>query len=374
MDREQLFLRLTVLGSLGLSFLEFRHFNVLAPVLAVAAALAAFDTVQCLRSLPAFAIGWRSRAPALLVGTVLLTAFAHSSITIRSANPGSLRRRDNETAALIDWFARHTPSPGPRTGASRPEYGVLADWNLGHQLNVLAERPVVLDPFNHTGLDAPMCDVWLAAGPTDLAEAMDKYRARYLVVTNPRRNIVGLCRGDAARLAQATPGAPDGVVLLPGMERFALFRLFEAGGPAMEFANLQFRFLSANETVIACLRPDGRVEIVNVPAFQVVERRPGAIVRGVAPRGCTQISVLLRVTHAPPKKQRESASTVPVSADGTFLFRTAQPVPARETTFEAAEGYQLTAAGRTVTVGVSQQAVDNGAAIMVTWPGQDRTH
>jgi len=64
------------------------------------------------------------------------------------------RFQDNQTQEmtekklrLMQWIHANTPPPQGENGSLA--YGILAPWDLGHHINVIAKRPVHLDPFNH---------------------------------------------------------------------------------------------------------------------------------------------------------------------------------------------------------------------------------
>jgi hypothetical protein len=79
------------------------------------------------------------------------------------------------------------PTRGLRHPAERPEYGVLALWDYGHWINVIAERANIANPFGvtlwHIRGAARSASVLLEEDPGRAARMCERWRARYVLVT-----------------------------------------------------------------------------------------------------------------------------------------------------------------------------------------------
>lgn len=104
---------------------------------------------------------------------------------------------------LALWLRDHTPETDGLYDASlRPDYGIYAPWGLGHLIEFLGERPVVLSNFgDDIGRDHFSRAMGLQSLDVDAAlEGLEELRVRYLVM---RRE---LARGPLqARLFQDSP-------------------------------------------------------------------------------------------------------------------------------------------------------------------------
>lgn len=75
------------------------------------------------------------------------------------------------------WMKDGTPKD-----RGRPEYSVLAAWDLGHAILYLAERAVVADPFNH-GFEAS-ARYFTATDPQEAVAILKEKRVRYVIPVN----------------------------------------------------------------------------------------------------------------------------------------------------------------------------------------------
>ncbi|MFT5052477.1 MAG: hypothetical protein ACI8QZ_003910 [Chlamydiales bacterium] len=109
----------------------------------------------------------------------------------RPAGPELTRARGQRE--LLRWLSKATPEPG-----AAPDYSVLAQWDLGHDIVWAGERPVVATNFgSYLGLDSYL-DPWrffLARSEIAAARIMDSHRSRYVVITSRfRRNLDSMLR------------------------------------------------------------------------------------------------------------------------------------------------------------------------------------
>jgi len=249
--------------ALLLGFAEYRHLYVLSSLQAVALGLAVFGVEERLRAMPLFA---RARfVPAVVLAAATVPFFLREDVAARAAASAGVCESQPLREELARWLAAHTPPAG-----RPPAYGVFAPWSIGHHLHVLADRPVVVDPFNYELDDWVGAQVRrvLHAGTTDeMAAALRDLGARYLVLTNPAAEIVDTlpAGADAGELLRRNP---DGsVTYQPALARYAAFRLFMSGGAAAETDELRLLHASADAEPFTT----GGGEVVAVARGQIYE-------------------------------------------------------------------------------------------------------
>jgi hypothetical protein len=232
---------------------------------------------------------------------------------------------------------------------------------------------VLLDAFNHLGIDEVVRNVWLAADSPGLLGGMQDRGARYLVVADPFRHIVSL-------LPQATPplavrfehaNVQSGRLYTARIHEFALFRLFVSWGFQDEFARLRPRYFSSVRDEVAMALPNRTENLVlHVPGMQVYELVPGAVLQGRVPESTRQLTLQCQLRFPEDADSAQDLQRrVQLSADGSFSVRTGLPAPIAESSFEVVHGYSLKADGLETTVPVPLAAVLRGSTIEVVWPG-----
>lgn len=158
------------------------------------------------------------------------------------------------------WMRAHTPAVSP----TAPEYGVAGNWDHGHWLSVIAERPEHIGQFGtYAGGEARFHETQSMYQGTEaeLVAMMERDRLRYLVFESPElRDVDGPLR----------------VLLHAG----------SADGPAAHAGQLRAAFATDTEH-------PWYPELVS-PGAWVYERVPGAVLYGDAPPG-TQIGFLLEL-------------------------------------------------------------------------------
>ncbi len=260
---------MALLLAVALGCLEYRHLYVLSSLQMLAVVAAAWESVDWLRRRAPAGRTALSSAAAVVAVLVIGAVFARGDVLHRAARHAQACGNLAVVEELADWLKTSTPSP--RTAGAEPAYGVFTPWNIGHQIHILGDRPVIVDPFNYetdSSVEDTLAQVWLAKTADELAAALRRHRARYLVLTNPAEEIAGVLRrrgGDVHRFVRIEAnGAPT---YLPPMLQFAAFRLYMTRGAAPEFAAFTPRFLAPQtETYTA-----NAGEKIEVPLGQVYE-------------------------------------------------------------------------------------------------------
>lgn len=141
--------------------------------LAVPGALAAGETIRLLRA------HFRPEISTILAAAIFVWALAGlAQIPSGSVDPPIAVRR------ALEFLRASTPSAGdyfdPRT---KPAYGVIASWDLGHVILALGMRPEIASPF-HTGPEGrATAERVFFAPPGDATREADDHAARYLLLT-----------------------------------------------------------------------------------------------------------------------------------------------------------------------------------------------
>ena len=364
-----------LLGALALGFMEFRFLRAVSMLASVATAMACVETARALARSPRLQSSAGRVAPvalaALLLAPLLAADVGMRLLRIVTQGVAAESPEPVPMKEALAWLKANTPDPGARFGET-PRYGVFCSWTWGHHVNVLGERPVVIDPFNHVGVAEPSARVWLSRDDDQLAENLLAYNARYLVIDAAGREVVSMvamARHDVSDLYAIAERLPGRGLFLAPVSRFAAFRLYAGTGCSPLTTRLQPRFFSETERPLNLVRPDGRVRTLSVPAVQVYEVKPGAVLEGKMPAGVEHVALICRLRWlADQRDTRAIRIELSQDSEGRFRCRTALPAPVQETSFVIDRGYMLSAGKTEVEVPVSQEAVDTGATIEVLWP------
>jgi hypothetical protein len=143
-------------------------------VLAVPAALAAGEAVT-------FARGRYGARAALFLAIVSLLPVGRGLSEIVQWKPDPPPGVHDAFLFLRDA----TPSPGDyHDPTARPEYGVVAAWDLGHHILALGRRPAIANAF-HTGISGrELAHTILFSEPLRATATADSISARYLFLTD----------------------------------------------------------------------------------------------------------------------------------------------------------------------------------------------
>lgn len=324
------------------------------------ALLMGWGICQAWRRLPG-AIPWL--APGLARGAVALAALASLAPTWDSYArdlQNELRPAGGETVpswllsrfALVEmarWMGNRTPTTsGWLDAAERPEYGVMAPWDLGHAIEYAARRPTVVDNF---GDDVGARNFRLAArywsSPEPQAsEILDRLRARYVVVAlaqlvTKEQALESVTA--AMALQPAPPSQPRHPDDPPPLERHRL--VYES-------------------------RPWGTEPVDGPPLFRVFEHVKGALIVGQAPPGSpVEARVSLRSG-----RPRELVHRVRSRADaeGHYTMRVPYSNHGAPRGVRVTDHYQLSCDGGEAVFAVVENAVQRGSEVRVPpCPGGD---
>ena len=131
---------------------------------------------------------WPSRRAGLAVGALLLVgmlpSFSHLAETWESRLPDPMRLGLLGPRGALTWLREKTPPTShfldPR---STPEYGILAEWDMGSLVEQVAERPVVATEFGWETHGFYEENVFMASTEPSIAERiLDENRVRYVLV------------------------------------------------------------------------------------------------------------------------------------------------------------------------------------------------
>ncbi len=351
----------------SLCLLERRWVNVCLPLALLALAFFLERSVALLRrTLAARAPDAAHAGIAIVAGLVPLLLFVSD---YRVMSRGAQRGKILFDVALEALGALRAGGDGlPASAEPAEPPGVAAPWYIGHHLNVLGQLPVVADPFNFPdGIEERLQSLWLSRSEEDLIAALERRRARVLVLRNPARDAAEAWHLDGRSAAELITEDSLGVPTYREASRaFAAVRLFGHCGFEQESGRLQPRRLS--ERSMHYVQEDADPALAReyeVPWVQVYELKPGAVIRGVAPAGVAtvRLEALIRVLGSEPMPARRA---VPLAEDGSFAIRVAIPAPFQGVGYEVIGPYRLIVEEQLdVLVNVTPLEIDAGAAIDV---------
>jgi len=269
-DATSLYGRFALVAAPLVGLVEYRHYRVLAPLVMVAVAVAAVDSIRTVGERLASRIPAAKAAVAVLVALLVAPPFWGLATETRAAleKPS---RFDPYLPELVSFLRASTPDPGGRE--SRARYGIFAPWELGHHINALAGRPVVVDPFNHVGVSEPLSAVIGAPTIDSLAAALERLDARYLVVVDAPAMILRDV-DDLSPFAAPVPGFPGHLAYRDSMRGFALFRLALATGDEEGGERLRRVFSGSAKEGWMTVDDGGASSLHWVSRLQVFELRP----------------------------------------------------------------------------------------------------
>ena len=146
-------------------------------------------------------------------------------------------RTYDRSRSVLDHLATSTPETSFYDHPTRtPEYGVVAEWSLGHYIQRVGRRPAVADNFgDHAGDPTQVGRFFLATDEGRALAYLDSVRARYVLVRDLAATFKGIVPDAAARerfvrgAALASPGR--GLIeFAPAISGTLLYRLTMRNG------------------------------------------------------------------------------------------------------------------------------------------------
>ncbi len=320
-----------------LAVMSNRYSRVAIPFLAATNGIAVAAVLG--RVLPA---GPAGRLPAWAPLTVLLATAADLPTL------GLLLPPRPRVQPIVDVALHLRDFPPPRSDAP----GVLSNWSYGHQIEVVAGLPVVVNGFG-SYLDAPR--FWEALEIfKDSPDALDRYMLR---------NRLGLVVAGTATIGSELTGADESPSFARGglnqtyMRSLPLSPLLIAGSaiPGWDVPHLPTLMPRyASSAVVAGIG-------FKLPFLWVYERVAGARLRGSAAPGTRVLAELGFSEHRRPHVYKAYAEA---AADGTWEIVVPLPSGARWPAFRTDPAWSVSAAGGpAVLVPVPEDAVRGGRIV-----------
>lgn len=251
------------------------------------------------------------------------------------------------TVHLASWIRSNTKTTsGWLDASSRPEYGILASWGIGHILEYTGRRPTVSDNFgDDIGADNfQLAQRYYLTDERGASEILDRLGVRYVVA-----------QYGSAFLSEE-PGEGS---MFAALYRFdgSEFKTTRAGAdvwrPALRRHRLVYEWMP-------------RAATVNGQSFyKLFEHVPGARIVGRAAPGA-EIRLRLPVETIQ-KRQFLYAARTEAAHDGRYSLRVPYANSAGAGVVRPAEQYELRCEGERGFVNVSEEAVSRGADV----PGPD---
>ena len=332
----------------------------------------------------------RRRRRLLTVATLVVACAALGwSWTEFNTTPAGDRSRQQAMEAL-GWIGQRSPRVDPAAGARQaPPYGVLASWNMGHWINVVAARPSASSPhlsprllqaLRRPGCERGLCRWIRFALARDEAQALAEVRS-----TRSRYLVLGLMDPGKLSAYLKLTGAPTSRLVVqdesgawrpgPGYWRLVHQRLYVLNGSAVGMGRRplpglrHFRLRHVSSRVR--LRLGGRP----LPWIKVFEFLPRvARVTGPAPAGSL---VLARLQLRNARGHVESYTQVEqADARGRFTLylpyaQRGQPPGERgsptELELRPVGSYRLRSGTSCAGVSLTEAQVRSGAEVRVVW-------
>lgn len=272
------------------------------------------------------AIAWEStvefKKRGLLVACsalLLLPTFQHYAVTVSGSLPPHLTQGLYGKNGAFEWIKNNTPKTSwYHDPIQQPEYGILANWDLGAKINYLSERPALATAFG-----------WETHGYYEQALFMvtDRPETAYSIVKNNRTGYVLLRAFEnlkidysAARDGEAKNRLPQGISgdFNP---HFSIYnRLMNADGSAYKTRDA---FVPALGNYRLLFETDYLFQKKELPFpvsyYKVFEVVSGAVIRGKGkPNTVVSISIPLMSSRKRTFSFQDMAMT---DKDGNFVFK-----------------------------------------------------
>jgi dolichyl-diphosphooligosaccharide--protein glycosyltransferase len=239
------------------------------------------------------------------------------------------------TRPTLKWMREHLPpaSPDPYSGA-KPEYAVAASHQLGHFIELWAERPAIASTFSQARVHQ---------------EA--NRRAAAIFASTDDEQAYALARATGARYVLATPSSD--LLGFPDFDRprSTLTHLLDHAGleTPVRPATAHFRLLHDSDEQRLRAERGSYARL-----FEVVE---GAVIEGTTVPGA-QVTASTLIQVGSPAAAASYAVHALADASGRFSIRVAYPGT-----------YTVAAAGLDATAEVAEDAVRAGSPVHVVAPG-----
>jgi asparagine N-glycosylation enzyme membrane subunit Stt3 len=321
------------------------------------------ESVQRWLKRPVWRWSWAVLATALFLAplTPLLRASIHSL-------PGNLDPVLARIYPSLEWMRDRTPPTSYYWEPDRkPEYGVLADFTLGHWITAIGQRPNYCNPFSlapwHEKPIFESARIFLAETEAEAREAMDRNVLRYVLIHETAKKLPKY-----ARLIDAPPkeyvrrsaGGPP--ALTPRSYRTFGLRLALADGSESEAAGQYVPALEgfriAHESPAAGRGPgQGSEEDLQDSTVKIFERVRGVILEGkVAPGEEVRLRVPVTTNSG---RRFEYRSRAVAGSEG--VFRLTVPYATEPAGTISAAPAALESAGCRIEVVLSEAEVVAGA-------------
>ncbi|MBI5741360.1 MAG: hypothetical protein HZA16_11670 [Nitrospirae bacterium] len=307
---------------------------------------------------------WKRAVIAVGAALLLLPSFQHYKVTVNGHLPAYLKEGLYGRDGALEWIKNNTPKTSYHLEPTeQPEYGIMADWDLGAKLYHLAERPAVATAFG-----------WETHGFYELAGFMATTRPEtaFTIVRDNRVRYVLLSafRSLETDHAIARDGEAKGKLPLGTVGKFnqglSIYnRLLYNDGSGRNTAdsfipalgNYRLLFESA---FLAGMRESG----APVSYFKVFEAVPGARIRGKGKPG-VNVSIIIRLLSSQ-KRLLSYRDVVATDEHGNFSFTVPYSTEGKQGDTQPMDAYLLTGAGMEETkVAVSENDIITGGTVSV---------
>lgn len=264
----------------------------------------------------------------------------------------------------IDWIKNNTPVTSHYLNPIiEPEYGILADWDLGSYIYYGAERPSLATPFGwETHGFFEHAAFFATASPDKAIELAKTNKIKYVLTTwrRPQKTY-----HDIALSGEAKGKIPTGTVSKKLFELDSMYyRLFYQDGGGYLFPDGYRRAVGTFRLVFESDYPGGLVPSTGVMQsyYKLFEIVPGAIIKGITtPHKDVVISLKLSTGRGRPFEYRD---TKQADNTGEYFFRVPYATTTRQGDTQSVSGYLISISGEDLqNVSVSEEQVVNGKTI-----------
>ncbi len=311
---------------------------------------------------------WRRAAPravmtAALIGLLFLPALPHYRVSLTSHLPSHMQYGLQGRSGVLEWIRNSTPPTSYYLSPDRrPEYGILASWDLGSQLYYGAQRPAVATAF---GWEAHGFYEWagfMATGNQDAAIGiLRNNNVRYVLInafSSVRSMYASAVQGEQrSALPAGTAGKWN-----PGMSMYERLAYHDGSGHALSGG-----FVPALGNFRLVYETDYRETTAargTVSYYKVYEMVPGAVITGkTKPLG--RVAVTLPLTTSA-RRDFLFQDAIVAGRDGRYRFTVPYATKLVQGSTIARDDYRVYGDGMANRkVAVAERDIEEGRTITV---------
>lgn len=292
---------------------------------------------------------WKSAGGRAVATGVMIALFLPSTVHTKSSMSSyllpNLRFGLHGNNGILEWIRRNTlPTSYHLSPVKVPEYGILADWELGSRIYHIAQRPALATGFGwETNGLYQQAGFWVCADPARAMTILRENRVRYIIVRRGKHlpnDLRIALEGEAKRSIPTGTVTPNTLV-----EQTMYNRLLYQDGSVLD-SSVGTQSALGNYRLVYESEYLGEQQDTPQPVsyYKLFEVVPGAVITGNGrPGEKVEIALRLETTR---KRVFEFRDVTTVNRDGRFRIHVPYSTQVRQGDTMPMGQYVISIAGR----------------------------